>query len=376
MIFVCITYTRKAQFNDPLTWLHRVRAYIGLLEALAIKNTVISIDRINYTGDITVNGVRHFFPDVQPSHRKSSTTPKGARLLSDAWRLNNHAKKFRPDIVLVQGMIFPIQVLLLRLQLGRKVRIIVQNHAEKAGKGRRGLLQRLADPAINAYLFTAREMGREWLDQRIIRHPEKIRQVMEASSVFSPGDSVIARTTLGLSGDPVFLWVGRLDANKDPLTVVSAFLKFSLPSAKLYMLFHTRELLPDIMALLETTPGAKEKIILIGEKGHDEMQQWFRASDYIISGSHYEGSGIAVCEAMSCGCIPILTDILSFRMMTGNGACGILYPVNEPNALLSALDQITAKDKNTEKQKTLAQFQKELSFQAIADAIHDIAASL
>ncbi|HMI63577.1 MAG TPA: glycosyltransferase family 4 protein [Puia sp.] len=364
MIFVCITYTRKAQFNDPLTWLHRVRAYIGLLEALAIKNTVISIDRINYTGDITVNGVRHFFPDT------------GNGGLSSAWRLNNHAKKFQPGIVLVQGMIFPIQVLLLRLQLGRKVKIIVQNHAEKAGKGRRGLLQRLADPAINAYLFTAREMGREWLDQHIIRHPEKIRQVMEASSVFSPGDSRIARTTLGLTGDPVFLWVGRLDANKDPLTVVSAFLKFPHPSAKLYMLFHTRELLPDIMALLETTPGAKEKIILIGEKGHDEMQQWFRASDYIISGSHYEGSGIAVCEAMSCGCIPILTDILSFRMMTGNGACGILYPVNDPNALLSTLNQITAKDKNTEKQKTLAQFQKELSFQAIADAIHDIAASL
>ena len=364
MIFVFITYTRKAQFNDPLTWLHRVRAYIGLPEALAQKNTVISIDRINYTGDITVNGVRHFFPDT------------GNGVFSSAWRLNNHAKSFQPDIIIVQGMIFPLQVLLLRLQLGRKVRIIVQNHAEKAGKGRRGLLQRLADPAINAYLFTAKEMGQDWLDQRIIRHPDKIRQVMEASSGFTPGDSHIARTTLGLAGDPIFLFVGRLDANKDPLTVANAFLQFRHPSAKLYMLFHTRELLPDLMALLETTPGAKEKIILIGEKSHEEMEQWFRASEYIISGSHYEGGGIAVCEAMSCGCIPILTDILSFRMMTGNGACGILYPPGDPKALLSALQQITAKDKAAEKQNTLAQFQKELSFQAIADAIHDIAASL
>ena len=364
MIFVFITYTRKAQFNDPLTWLHRVRAYIGLPEALAQKNTVISIDRINYTGDITVNGVRHSFPET------------GNGRLTSAWRLNNHAKKFNPDILLIQGMIFPLQVLLLRLQLGRKVRIIVQNHAEKAGKGRRGLLQRLADPAINAYLFTAKEMGQAWLDQGIIRDPDKIRQVMEASSVFSPGDSVIARTTLGLTGDPVFLWVGRLDANKDPLTVINAFLKFSHPSAKLYMLFHTRELLADIHNLLESTPEAKEKIILIGEKSHEEMEQWFRASDYIISGSHYEGGGIAVCEAMSCGCIPILTDILSFRMMTGNGACGLLYPPGDSSALLSALQQIITKDKAAEKQKTLAQFQKELSFQAIANTIHDIAASL
>ncbi len=359
MTFVFITYTRKAQFNDPLNWLHRVRAYIGLLEALAQKHTVISIDRINYTGDITVNGVRHSFPET------------GNGRLASAWRLNNHAKKFNPDILLIQGMIFPLQVLLLRLQFGRKVKIIVQNHAEKAGKGRRGLFQRLADPAIDAYLFTAREMGQQWLDQHIIRNPEKIRQVMEASSVFSPGDSHIS-----ITGDPVFLWVGRLNANKDPLTVVKAFLKFPHPSAKLYMLFHTRELLQDINVLLNSTPGAKEKIILVGEKSHEEMEQWFRASDYIISGSHYEGSGIAVCEAMSCGCIPILTDILSFRMMTGNGACGFLYPVNNPTALLSALQDITAKDINTEKEKTLAQFQKELSFQAIAKTIHDIAASL
>src|ERR1700756_818137 len=64
MKFVSITYTRKAQYSDPMAWLHRVRAYIGLLEALAQKDTVISIDRINYTGDITVNNVRHIFPDT------------------------------------------------------------------------------------------------------------------------------------------------------------------------------------------------------------------------------------------------------------------------------------------------------------------------
>ncbi|HEY4287545.1 MAG TPA: glycosyltransferase family 4 protein [Puia sp.] len=370
MNFICLTYTRKSQFKDPMVWLHRVQGYAGLLEALARKTSVISIDRIGYIGEQKMNGVLHSFPDA------------GKGRFSSAWRLNQHAKSFHPDIVLVQGMIFPVQVLLLRLQLGRKVKIIVQNHAEKAGKGRRKLLQRLADTAIDAYLFTAKEMGQEWLDHGIIRHPDKIRQVMEASSVFTPGNSHIARTTLGVTGDPVFLWVGRLDANKDPLTVVNAFLQFSHPTAKLYMLFHTRELLPDLMNLLEATPGGKEKIILIGEKKHEEMEQWFRAADYIISGSHYEGGGIAVCEAMSCGCIPILTDILSFRMMTGaspsspSPACGILYPPGDASALLSTLSQITAKDKTTEKQKTLTQFQKELSFQAIADTIHDIAASL
>jgi glycosyltransferase involved in cell wall biosynthesis len=366
MNFISITYTQKPDFDQPLAWLHRVRAYIGILEALSQSYSVISIDRINYQGDLFRNGVQHHFPDF------------GEGRFSAALKLNRRAGRMMPDIVLVQGMIFPLQVILLRIQLGRKVKILVQNHAERPGRRHHRLLQTIADLFIDAYLFTAKEMGADWVRKHIIRRPEKIRQVMEASSVFSPGDSRTARTRLGVTGDPVFLWVGRLNDNKDPLTVVKAFLSFAdrHSTARLYMLFHSRELQPDIEDLLDATPGGREKIVLVGEKTHTEMEEWYHAADYIISGSHYEGSGIAVCEAMSCGCIPVLTDILSFRMMTGDGACGILYPAGNAGALALALEQITAENTTIERQRVLQQFRKELSFGAIADRIQAIAASL
>lgn len=366
MNLISLTYTKKKDFDQPLAWLHRVRLYIGILEELSQSYSVISIDRINYQGDLFRNGVQHHFPDF------------GEGTFSAALKLNRRASRMMPDIVLVQGMIFPLQVILLRIQLGRKVKIIVQNHAERPGRRHHRLLQTMADPFIDAYLFTAKEMGADWVRKHIIRRPEKIRQVMEASSVFRPGDSRTARTRLGITGDPVFLWVGRLNDNKDPLTVVKAFLSFAEwhSTARLYMLFHTRELQPDIEAILDSTPGGREKVMLVGEKTHTEIEQWYHAADYIISGSHYEGGGIAVCEAMSCGCIPVLTDILSFRMMTGDGACGILYPAGNIGALTLALEQITAEDTTVEKQKVLQQFRKELSFGAIADRIHAIAASL
>src|ERR1700744_3703350 len=134
MKLVSITYTKKPQFDNPDAWFRRIRAYMGVLEELGKYFTVISIDRINFSGDVMLNGVCHHFPDF------------GDQRFLAPFRLNMRVKKRKPDVVLVQGMIFPLQVILLRAQLGRKVKIIVQNHSEKIDGMRRRWLQRAADP--------------------------------------------------------------------------------------------------------------------------------------------------------------------------------------------------------------------------------------
>jgi glycosyltransferase involved in cell wall biosynthesis len=310
--------------------------------------------------------VQHHFPGF------------GGNWFSAAWKLNRYAKSLKPDVVLVQGMLFPLQVILLKIQLRSGAKIIVQNHAEGPGRRHRRFFQQLADPFIDAYLFTAKEMGEDWVRKYIIRRPGKIREVMEASSVFQQMDRDEARKKKGIKDNPVFLWVGRLDQNKDPLTVLRAFLKFrsSQPASPLYMIFHTSELLAEIEELLDQTPGGRESVTLIGEQPHEEMNNWYNAADFILSGSHYEGSGIAVCEAMSCGCIPVLTNILSFRMMTADGSCGVLYEAGDERSLLSALKHTSQMNLEKEREKVLRQFQTALSFEAIAHQIGEIAVSL
>jgi glycosyltransferase involved in cell wall biosynthesis len=102
---------------------------------------------------------------------------------------------------------------------------------------------------------------------------------------------------------------------------------------------------------------------------------WYNSVDFVMAGSHYEGSGTAVCEAMSCGCIPIITDIFSFRMMTDNGNIGMLYEPGNQAKLLAALQQTATLDISAEKEKVLAYFASTLSFEAIAGRIGAIAAS-
>jgi glycosyltransferase involved in cell wall biosynthesis len=127
--------------------------------------------------------------------------------------------------------------------------------------------------------------------------------------------------------------------------------------------------------LLENDTG-KDAIVLIGQVPHDDLLYWYNSADFLISGSHYEGSGTVVCEAMSCGCVPVVTDILSFRAITDNGNCGLLYEPGNERALLTALIKTGGLDKEELSKRSLAYFRENLSFEAIAGRIERIVGTL
>lgn len=365
MKFVFASYVYSKDFNRPEGWLRHIRFYGGILESLSKKNTVISIEQIDFEGDLVYNGVQYYFRRFSKLARRFP------------FKLHYFIKKQQPDVVFIQGLHYPLQVIQLRLALGKKIKIIAQNHAEKPFTGVKKYLQKMADRCIDAYLFASRDMGLDWVKKGNLASPEKIHEVMEVSSVFYPLEKQIAKANTGVEGQPVFLWVGRLNENKDPLNVIKAFLQFvdSEPSATLYMIYHTTGLLPQINTLLEKLAN-KNAVKLVGQIPNDNLLHWYNSADYILSGSYYEGSGTAVCEAMSCGCIPIVTDIPAFRAITDNGNCGLLYEAGNQQALLSALVKSQTMDKSDKRMKTLAWFNQNLSFDAIARQIDKIATAL
>jgi len=365
MKFVLASYVVTKEYNRPEAWLERIKAYSGILEALAVKSEVCSIEQIDFEGDYTKDNVNYHF--------LKSTSP-GKYL---PFKLHRFIRDQKPDVVIIQGLHFPLQVIQLRLKLGRKTKLIVQNHAEQPFNGIKKYWQRWADSYIDAYLFASHEMGMDWIKRGNLLAPEKIHEVMEVSSVFYPIDKTEARKKTNATGNPMFLWVGRLNENKDPLTVIKAFLKFvnSYAPATLYMIYHTNDLLKDILDLLKDEPN-KKAIVLIGKVPGDELLYWYNSADFIISGSHYEGSGTAIAEAMSCGCVPIVTDIFSFRMITDSGKCGFLYEAGNEQALLNTLIQSQQSNAEEKKRASLDYFRSNLSFEAIAAKIQEIAGSL
>ncbi len=355
----------KPAYTDPDAWLKRISFSVGVMESMCQYGEIIGIYHIHHKGVLVKNGVTYHFPRY---NRLQLLLP---------FQFNNYVRKLLPDVVIVHGLIFPWQVIMLRLQIRKHLKIIAQHHAERPLGDIRQYIQMWADRSIGAYLFASLELGKFWIDRKQIRDSSKIKEIMGTSSFFYPIKKQHARVVTKVMGEKVFLWVGGLDANKDPLIVVRAFKKFSQDNAgaSLYMIYQSFELLHELRTLVNTA-SLKSTIHLVGKVENPDLQYWYNSADFIISSSHYEGSGIAVCEAMSCGCIPLLTNIPSFRMMTANGSIGILYDAGNEDALLSALQKSMQLNQEEVREKVLKQFQNELSFDAnarkIMQVIHDI----
>lgn len=354
MKIVSTSYINTPEYTDPEKWLERISFYTGLLEELAKHYEVESIEQINYSGTLKKKGVTYNFLNFR-KHK-----------LYFPFTLHSYIKKLGPDVVFVHGLIFPFQVVQLRLILGRRVKILVLHRSEKPFIGLKKWLQRLADRSIDGYLFASSGLAEAWRSNLKVR---KVFEIIQVSSIFHPEDKKLAVDNLKITGKPIFLWVGSLIPRKDPLTVVKAFLQFTRyeNNARLYMIYQSNKLLPEIIKSIAANDLVKDNIVLVGEVDHKSLQSWYNAADFFILGSHHEGGSIAISEAMSCGCIPIVTKIPSSRTMTGNS--GLLYEAGNETDLLTALRKTKELNLEDERRKVLKQFNNELSFEAISKKI-------
>jgi glycosyltransferase involved in cell wall biosynthesis len=320
----------------------------GVQETLVQYGPQTVIYNIHHEGEVRRNGVRFLFPGFR---RWQLVLP---------WAFNKLVKELKPDVVLVHGLIFPWQVIMLRRSLGPAVKIICQHHADRPFKDLRRSFAKRADKYIGAYFFASKSHGEEWVKSEQIASMNKVHEVMGMSSAFNFGNRY--------RDGKIYLWIGDLDKNKDPLLVARAFAKFSENrDVALYMIYQQRELEDPLREIV--TPA----IHLVGPVEHAKLQDWFNKASFIISSSHYESAGIAVCEAMSCGCFPILTDIPSFRMMTDNGKIGRLFEAGDEEGLVEALEETRG---STNPLKIVEHFEKELSFEANARKIMNVIYSL
>jgi glycosyltransferase involved in cell wall biosynthesis len=275
----------------------------------------------------------------------------------------------RPDIVLMHGFLHPLHIILCKLILGGDTKIILQNHGEQPYKKVRLIFQRWADKCISRYFFVDKNQAKLWLNKKIIVDVQKVVEVMEGSTDFGLKNEKIPQE--GIEQQYAFLWVGRLDKNKDPITVLRAFKEYirQNPQGKLKMIYGSTDLIKQVEGFISENNLVKN-VELLGELNHADIREYYLKANYFILGSHYEGSGYALCEAMACGCVPIVTSIPSFTKMTDNGRCAYLFEPGSVEELKSILINLKPEKLPEMKERVIKQFENELSFKAIATKFH------
>jgi glycosyltransferase involved in cell wall biosynthesis len=275
-------------------------------------------------------------------------------------------KKLQPDVVQLHGFMFPLQVLLLRFFLNKKTVICIQHHAGKPSNGIKGTLYNLMNNVADIFFFTTTTQGLEWFPQK--GRSNKIMPLMEGSTTFKKQDKIVAKTITELKGNPIFLWVGRLNENKDPITVLNGFETIAQTHAdsSLYMIYLEDELLELVTNKIQNSATLKNAVHLLSRLEQPKLEAYYNSADYFVLGSHEEGSGYALNEALACGCIPIVTDIPSFRMMTNNGKLGALWQSGNSQSFVDAATIAMKKDCVVESNACVKFFNEQLSFDAIA----------
>jgi glycosyltransferase involved in cell wall biosynthesis len=285
--------------------------------------------------------------------------------------------KLDADVVHLHAFPSSFPTFVLRYLLRKNTAIIIQNHGGKVSEGIKTRLYKLMSNVADAFFFTAYDQGAHWFSRK--KQLNKIMPVMEGGTFFNYDnrdvqrsffyfDRHIAREKTGIRGDPVFLWVGRLDENKDPMTVLAGFeiLFKKYSNAALYMIYNDSKLLDAVKKKINLAESLKNKVHLLGEILHEEMEIYYNSADYFVLGSHYEGSGYALSEAISCGCVPVITNIPSFKMMTNDGKLGALWEPGNKDSFINAVDTALNKPLQNEANACIDFFKNKLSFDAIA----------
>lgn len=215
--------------------------------------------------------------------------------------------------------------------------------------------------------FTSAEQARPFFQSGLLRPTIPVFEVLESSTWFRPLDRRAARASTGLHGDPCALWIGRLDANKDPLTVLDAVQAAAsqLPDLHLWCCYTDAPLLPEVRARLAADADLARRVHLLGPVPHEQVQQLCSAADLFVSGSRTEGSGYAVIEAIACGATPLITSIPAFRRITREGAIGELYAPADADALHRALVSWSGRGRENLRRAARAHFERYLSFETV-----------
>ncbi|KJH71116.1 glycosyltransferase family 4 protein [Aliterella atlantica] len=135
------------------------------------------------------------------------------------------------------------------------------------------------------------------------------------------------------------LFAGRLHPQKDPILLVRAIAELT-DLKKLHLLIAGEgELALQVRSEIERL-GLSPRVTMLGPVIQAELAQLHQIASVFVLSSAYEGLPLVVLEALACG-TPVVTTDCGETPKLLHSDCGVVCPERTPNAIASAVRQVT-----------------------------------
>ena len=164
------------------------------------------------------------------------------------------------------------------------------------------------------------------------------------------GGKSAARTKLNIGQDKLMLaFVGRIQPHKGPEVLIRAVAEMLRHSPELRSRLKTviiggasgngsQE--PERLKSLTVFLGVSDVIEFLPPVPHEELSDWYRASDLVCVPSYSESFGLVALEAQACGTPVVATAVGGLRTAVADGISGSLVDGHNPRAWSAVISRL------------------------------------
>ena len=165
--------------------------------------------------------------------------------------------------------------------------------------------------------------------------------------VFRPLDHKSVRSRLGLNGEKILLYVGRVEPIKGlDLLVETAAQMDSTEGVRMMVVGADvngdREM--HRVKQLAKERDLEDKIDFVGQVDHDDLPLYYNAADVCVVPSYYESFGLVALESMACGTPVVATRVGGLSTIIQHGRTGYLKSWRCPEAFANSVEMIISSD--------------------------------
>jgi glycosyltransferase involved in cell wall biosynthesis len=328
-----------------IAWLGKKSPFCGnVTYCREITNALLdrghSIDFLHFTDESEVSGYSQDFHNNNSSYNNHNSqevslpflykstiytlpSPRSSKVLIESLR------NLKPDLVHASLALSPLDFLLPEICADLNLPLVATFHPPFDIK-KRNITSSTQQLTYQIYAPTLAEYNQVIVFSQIQRSllyklgvPEKRIAVIPNGvdpEKFSPGYSTIKQE---LKAERLYVYQGRLAAEKNVESLLSAWRKLKMPSnCKLAIVGDG----PN-GAALRSSYGSEEGVIWMGYIADEQRRiEILRGADVFILPSLVEGLSLSLLEAMSCGVACLATDVGADGEVLANGAGIVLDP--------------------------------------------------